>query len=232
MWHHILQTTNDVRDIGFQITNYENPSNASVYYSSDLHDKAKFEGLERRLSNETDISVTTKSAGLGLDKMDVRFVIDADMPDRLEKFSQHAGEAGRDPNVSVSCILFYRQENKHIRVKHIGEIDNDYVGTKRIQKLSTMINFSMSVTCRHEIIQRYFGYENTEPCRNRCDNCISPPELANNLVITADAKKFIRLISSVTNLVPKPSPELVSKAFSGSCRRDIKKHKLDELELR
>ena len=152
------------------------------------------------------------------------------MPDSLEEFLQHTGRAGRDPNVSASCILFYGQENKCIHVKHIGQIDNKDVRMKRIQKLSAMINFSISLSCGDEIIQRYFGYENLEPCRNQCDNCISLP-VASNLVITADAKKFIRLISSVTNLVSKPSPALISKEFSGSCGRDIKKHKLDEFEL-
>ena len=51
------------------------------------------------------------------------------------------------------------------------------------------------------------------------------------VIIKNDAKVLLRLITSIANLVKRPSPSLVTKTFTGSSGRDVKKHKLDELQL-
>ena len=102
--------TIDVKDLAYQLSNTANPANVTVYYSNELGDIERHEGLSSWLNGDSDVLVATKSAGLGLDKSDLKFVIDADMPNSLEELSQHAGRAGRNRQISSTYLLFIEKK--------------------------------------------------------------------------------------------------------------------------
>ena len=152
------------------------------------------------------------------------------MPNSLEELSQHAGRAGRNRQISSTYLLFYREKNKSIHVNHISETENVKVQLTKMKKLAKVIEFATLMTCRQSFLQTYFGKIEAIPCQTSCDNCLSPPK-GESLVITNDAKNLLKIVAAVGNLVNRASPSLVAKTFTGSLGSDVKKHKLDELNL-
>lgn len=60
--------------------------------------------------DDLDVVVATLAFGMGIDKADVRFVLQASVPDSVDSYYQQVGRAGRDGDDAVAR-LFYRAED-------------------------------------------------------------------------------------------------------------------------
>lgn len=65
--------------------------------------------VEDFVSGKNSVMVATKAFGMGIDKPDIRFTINACMSGSLEGFVQEAGRAGRDRRMALSLILYSPQ---------------------------------------------------------------------------------------------------------------------------
>ena len=86
---------------------------AAVYHSKlQKHERVSVHEL---FMNETIRAVVATNAfGLGIDKPNIRFVIHHDLPGSVEAYTQEAGRAGRDGNLS-RCILLYRMSDTRVQ---------------------------------------------------------------------------------------------------------------------
>ncbi|MFA7033778.1 MAG: ATP-dependent DNA helicase RecQ [Bacteroidales bacterium] len=63
----------------------------------------------------TRVIVSTNAFGMGIDKPDVRFVCNYDLPDSIETYFQEAGRAGRDRKESYSVMLWNESDVARLR---------------------------------------------------------------------------------------------------------------------
>ncbi len=86
---------------------------AAVYHSKlQKHDRVSVHELF--MGEAIRAVVATNAFGLGIDKPNIRFVIHYDLPGSVEAYTQEAGRAGRDGNLS-RCVLLYRMSDTRVQ---------------------------------------------------------------------------------------------------------------------
>jgi ATP-dependent DNA helicase RecQ len=86
---------------------------AAVYHSKlQKHDRVSVHELFMKEAIRA--VVATNAFGLGIDKPNIRFVVHYDLPGSVEAYTQEAGRAGRDGDLS-RCILLYRMSDTRVQ---------------------------------------------------------------------------------------------------------------------
>jgi ATP-dependent DNA helicase RecQ len=86
---------------------------AAVYHSKlQKHDRTSVHELF--MAEAIRAVVATNAFGLGIDKPNIRFVIHYDLPGSVEAYTQEAGRAGRDGDLS-RCVLLYRMSDTRVQ---------------------------------------------------------------------------------------------------------------------
>lgn len=133
---------------------------------------------ERFARDDTQVMVATNAFGMGIDKSNVRFVINDGMPLSLEEYYQEAGRAGRDGEVAECHLLWSRGD---IRTAHyliertetppeLSQEEKETLLENRNRLLGSMIGYAMSTTCLRRRIVRYFG-QDLNSVDGTCDTC-------------------------------------------------------------
>ncbi|WP_373019146.1 DNA helicase RecQ [Thiomicrorhabdus sp.] len=158
--------------------------NAKAYHAG-LPGEVRQQVHQQFLRDEIEIVVATVAFGMGIDKSNVRFVVHYDLPKNIEGYYQETGRAGRDGLDSEALLLFGMQDVA--TAKHfVEQVPNEE--QKRIEnfKLSSMVAFAESQTCRRNVLLNYFGEPSQKPCGN-CDICLNPPTLFDGKVVAQKA---------------------------------------------
>ena len=86
---------------------------AAVYHSN-LHKAARTPVHNLFMDESIRAVVATNAFGLGIDKPNIRFVVHYDLPGSVEAYTQEAGRAGRDGDLS-RCVLLYRMSDTRVQ---------------------------------------------------------------------------------------------------------------------
>ena len=81
--------------------------------------------------------VATNAFGLGIDKPNIRFVVHYDLPGSIEAYTQEAGRAGRDGDLS-RCILLYRMSDTRVQNYFLT---GKYPAVEEVQKVFATLDF-------------------------------------------------------------------------------------------
>ena len=139
----------------------------AVSYHAGMENDERAASQEAFVRDEARLMVATNAFGMGIDKSDVRFVVNCGLPLSLEEYYQEAGRAGRDGEPAECYLLWSRGD---IRTCHYF-IDNTEFPPEtpqaerktllrnRERLLSAMIGYAMSESCLRVRVLCYFGQD-------------------------------------------------------------------------
>jgi ATP-dependent DNA helicase RecQ len=148
------------------------------------------------------VIVATICFGMGIDKPDIRKVINYGSPSNLETYYQEIGRAGRD-GMPSKVIMFYKDADYSTNKFLISKGDN---GDRRVKLLNIFQKYITNTkVCRQNLIEHYFETGNlslkksTQKC-GKCDNCLGlSRDIENKILtdVTKEAETIIRLVGSL-----------------------------------
>lgn len=159
-------------------------------YHAGLSNEIRKENQEKFINDQIKIMIATNAFGMGIDKLNVRWVMHYNMPQSIESYYQEIGRAGRDGEDS-ECVLLFTPGDVHTQ-KYLLELGIDNPDRKKIQykKLQQMVDLVYSNGCYRKSILSYFGDTLDNQCDN-CSNCLNEGEVIDK---TLDAQKVISCI--------------------------------------
>jgi len=128
----------------------------------------------RFLIEEGVIIVATIAFGMGIDKPNVRFVAHLDLPRSPEAYYQETGRAGRDGEAANAFMVYGLQDVVTLsQMVEASEAEEQHKRLER-QRLDAMLGLCETISCRRQVLLRYFDQAAPDYCAN-CDNCQTPP---------------------------------------------------------
>ena len=147
-------------------------------YHAGMGDQQRTWAQDAFANDDVQVMVATNAFGMGIDKSNVRYVINCGLPQSLEEYYQEAGRAGRDGEPSECYLLWSRGDIRtcHYFIENIEFAEGTpaeqqrFVREQREQLLGGMIGYAMSTSCLRARVLRYFGqYMSLSP--EGCGGC-------------------------------------------------------------
>ena len=89
-------------------------------YHGGMEKEEKERSHELFINGEVMVIVATISFGMGIDKSDIRHVVNYGVPSDIESYYQEIGRGGRD-GLKTECILYYNYHDKIIQQQLIAK---------------------------------------------------------------------------------------------------------------
>lgn len=137
------ELTQTLDKLGYSVLNYH----------AGLSDQQRAKNQDLFIKDEVQIIVATIAFGMGIDKPNVRFVVNYDLPKSIEEFYQEIGRAGRD-GLPSSALLLYSAADIHKIRFFFQEAANPEQSEALLQG---MIKYATSRVCRRKALLAYFG---------------------------------------------------------------------------
>lgn len=170
-------------DLSIKIGTFNKHRGKSDYYHGGRNKKDR-ERVQNEFMNGriTDL-VATSAFGMGVNKLDVRVLIHASMPQSIPDLQQQIGRAGRDGRVS-KCVVYYdpddicRWEYIIDTTTAVTEKDTHEEAKIKLQHrenqyamLRDVSDYCESSECRRKTLLAYFGEYHPGNCQ-RCNICL------------------------------------------------------------
>ncbi|RWS27579.1 hypothetical protein B4U80_01150 [Leptotrombidium deliense] len=137
----------------------------SSFYHAKMSQEDRSEVQRAWHTGNITVIVATIAFGMGINKLNVRFVIHHGLSKSIENYYQETGRAGRDGEIS-DCILYFRSSDVF---RLTSMFFSEYSSQSNIYK---MIRFCVDHnTCRKQYLAEYFEDDSQLVCDNMCDNC-------------------------------------------------------------
>lgn len=185
--------------------------------------------IEERESNQrlfiedkVPIMIATVAFGMGINKLNIRFILHYNIAKSLEEYYQEIGRAGRDNLPSTALLLYGSSDVTQARLL----FQNKKNKTQNERLLKTLINYANTTTCRRRFILKYFSEVYT-PNDNKnccCDNCNKGKVVLNDLTILSQ-----KLMSCIVRVKERYGKKYVIDILTGKKSDEIVKMGHDKL---
>ena len=144
------------------------------YYHAGLTPEHKHKTHTLFVRDEIKVMVATICFGMGIDKPDIRKVINYGSPCNLETYYQEIGRAGRD-GMPSKVVMFHSDADYGVNSFLIGKSDIHQTKSKLLQTFQKYILNTKK--CRQVMIEHYFDHGNLDGAISNkdkcgtCDNC-------------------------------------------------------------
>lgn len=191
-------------------------------YHAGLSDMERKQNQEMFIKDDVQIIVATIAFGMGINKLNVRFVIHFDMPKNIESYYQEIGRAGRDGLYS-HCVMFFSYGDVY-KIKHFINSKND--SEKRVAgiQFNAFLRFAETDDCRRIPLLGYFGEEYLLENCNMCDNCLDHDRELTD--ITIYAQKFLSCVKRTGEIFGMAH---IIDVLRGSTAKKVLKFRHDKL---
>lgn len=148
----------------------------SLPYHAGLSAEVRAKNQDIFIKEEGVVICATIAFGMGIDKPDVRFVAHLDLPKSIEAYYQETGRAGRDGLPSTAWMVYGFADVVQLR-RMIA--DSELTEQRKFyeqRRMNAFLGLCETISCRRQVLLRYFGEEPEETNCQNCDNCITPLE--------------------------------------------------------
>jgi superfamily II DNA helicase RecQ len=166
-------TTKDVDSIVEYLQQELGDSSLCMGYHGKLTQDQRRSAHTSFLTGKCLVIVATIAFGMGIDKADIRRVINYGSPQSIEQYYQMIGRAGRD-GYDAECVLIHSETDLN---QLCGEF---YTKDKSLEQkqaylssIEKMRSFANSSECRRAEIVNFFQEPQTFSSCSNCDNCLN-----------------------------------------------------------
>ncbi|MBR3159126.1 MAG: ATP-dependent DNA helicase RecQ [Atopobiaceae bacterium] len=151
---------------------------SAACYHAGLSNDLRAEAQARFANDDVQVMVATNAFGMGIDKSNVRFVVNDGLPLSLEEYYQEAGRAGRDGE-PAECHLLWSDgdiRTAHFLIEKTEAASSedpaayDELVRSRNRLLGDIIGYAKSTYCLRRRILRHFG-QSLEGVPEDCQTC-------------------------------------------------------------
>lgn len=156
------ELTSTLDNLGYSVLNYH----------AGLSDAVRTKNQNLFISDDVKIMVATVAFGMGIDKPNVRFVVNYDLPKSLAEYYQEIGRAGRD-GLPSSALLFFSAGDAH-KIRYFFDEASDR--KKNEVLLQQMLNYGAGRVCRRKMLLGAFGEKYPSQNGDGAGSVFVPPE--------------------------------------------------------
>ena len=197
-----------------------------AYYHAGMKIEEKQKSHELFLKGEIMVIVATISFGMGIDKSDIRHVINYGIPTDIETYYQEIGRAGRDGLMSKATI--YYGDSDFGTAKFLISKSSDPIQVNiKTDALNTFRRYlKENIICRQQIIDYYFekgkfpsekDVKHISKCKI-CDNCCGNKHSNMQILDIKDEGRFI--VNYIKNFYNKHQYSLGMEKLSKNIRSE------------
>jgi len=198
---------------------------AALPYHAGLAREVRRGTQEKFIRDEVPIIVATIAFGMGIDKPDVRLVAHMGLPKTIEGYYQETGRAGRD-GLDSECVLFYTFADKRKQEYFIGMIEDEAEQALARRKLTQVIDYCETHTCRRAFLLEYFAEASEDALCDNCDNCRAPERAEHDATEIAQ-----KILSTVLRTQERFGAAYICDVLRGSKKERIVENKHDTLSV-
>ncbi len=191
-------------------------------YHAGLSDDVRRKNQELFIRDDVQIIVATVAFGMGINKPNVRFVLQYDLPKNIESYYQQIGRAGRD-GLDSHCLLLFSYSDIH-KISFFIQQKNDKEQQVAKNQLNAMVRYAESEICLREPLLRYFGESTNGAGCEKCIACTEQDQPTEDVTIAA--QKFL---SCVKRTGERFGAAHIIDVLRGSQAAKVKKFQHDSL---